>query len=221
MDLYPFLFSFLKHYPLERKVLAVTSKVISMAENRFVPKSSVEKKDLILKQSQAYLGSGLHGMELTISQNILIPSAGIDESNSENEDYILYPKHPYESAQKLYLALQTEFALTHFGVIITDSHSTPLRRGVVGIALAHWGIQATKSLIGKPDLFDRNLKFTHVNVIDSLASAAVLTMGEAAECTPMAVLECDKLEFTKTSSSKEITIPPSEDLYFSALKLLK
>ncbi|RYG66695.1 cation:proton antiporter, partial [bacterium] len=88
-------------------------------------------------------------------------------------------------AQKLQVSaaigafLRKEFSLKNLGVVLTDSHSSPLRLGVTGLSLAHWGIRGTQSLVGAPDIFGKELKFTSVNVVDSLATMAVFTMGEA------------------------------------------
>ena len=63
---------------------------------------------------------------LTMKNNILIPTAGIDESNGKGY-YILWPKDPYQSAKKIYNFIKQEFKLNNFGIIISDSHCVPLR----------------------------------------------------------------------------------------------
>ena len=212
-DLFHFLEKYLTPFSLEGKIIAITSKIVSLAEDRVVSRSKFSKKELVEKEADHYLCPGGFGCEITIKHGILIPSSGIDESNSESGDYILYPEKPYESAQAIWRFLKENFNLTCVGVIITDSHSTPLRRGVTGISLAHWGLRPTKSLVGKPDLFQKNLKFTHVNVVDSLASLAVFTMGEANEGSPLALISGAQVEFTETSSEQEIRIEPENDIY--------
>jgi dihydrofolate synthase / folylpolyglutamate synthase len=215
-DLFAFLDAHLSRTLLEGNILAITSKIISLAENR-VRAHDIPKVDLVKREAEHYLGEGGHGAHLTIKHGILIPSAGIDESNSETGDYILFPENPYASAEKISKHLKTKFRLRQLGVVLTDSHTTPLRRGVTGISLAHWGIRGTEALVGQPDLFERKLKFTHVNVVDSLAAMAVFLMGEADDSTPLAVIEGAKVEFTDSTSKEEITIEPEADLYFPLL----
>jgi dihydrofolate synthase / folylpolyglutamate synthase len=215
-DLFAFLDAHLSRALLEGNVLAITSKIVSLAENR-VRAHDIAKTDLVKQEAEHYLGEGGHGAHLTIKHGILIPSAGIDESNSESGDYILFPQNPYASAEKISTHLKTKFRLRQLGVILTDSHTTPLRRGVTGVSLAHWGIRGTEALSGQPDLFDRKLKFTHVNVVDSLAAMAVFLMGEADDSTPLAVIEGAKVEFTDSSSKEEIALEPEADLYFPLL----
>jgi F420-0:gamma-glutamyl ligase len=217
-----FVIQHLKEQDLEGRVLAITSKVISIAENRLVPKDSITREELIYQTADRYLGEGGYHHHLTLMNGLLIPSAGIDESNSDDGSYILYPKDPFSSAKTVWKLLRTHFKLQNFGLILTDSHSQILRRGVTGIALAHWGFRATKDCVGQADLFGRPLKFTHVNVVDSLAAMAVLAMGEAAEQTPMAVISGGPLEFTEDTKSSEIIVSPENDLYaplfFNGLK---
>jgi dihydrofolate synthase / folylpolyglutamate synthase len=172
-DIFSFLKQYTKNESLEGKVLAVTSKIVSLAESRIVKKESISKRELVQREADHYLCEGGFGVELTIKHGILIPSAGIDESNSETGDYILFPEDPFASAHAIWKFLKKEFSLENFGVILTDSHTMPLRGGVTGISLAHWGVRATNSLVGQPDIFRRPLKFTKVDVVDSLASMAV------------------------------------------------
>jgi F420-0:gamma-glutamyl ligase len=212
-----FLENHLASCSLEGKILALTSKIASLAEGRMVSLKGVTKKELIAREADSFLCEGQHGVELTIKHGILIPSAGIDESNSESGDYILYPHDPYQIAQSVCKFLKQKFNLKNFGIILTDSHSAPLRKGVTGIALAHWGFEATASLVGKPDIFNKPLKFTHVNVADSLAALAVLVMGEANECTPLALVSAENIEFTESSSQTDIQIEPENDLYYPLL----
>lgn len=203
----------------EDLILAVTSKVVSIAEGRIVPRKSphaddkAEKHALIRAESEEFLGETLFGVALTIKHGILIPSAGIDESNSEGGGFILFPVDPYASAEKLGRALRARWKVKRLGIILTDSHTQPLRRGVTGIGLSHWGFRATKNHIGRKDLFGREVKMTHVNALDALAVAAVYVMGETDERRPVALIQGSGVEFTDATSPEEIRIPLDEDLY--------
>lgn len=219
-NLLDFLEKHLQTQDLENKVLAVTSKIVSLAEGRTVAKAQISKEDLIRQEADRYLGPGGHGVELTITRGLLIPSSGIDESNSMNGDYILFPQHPYASAQKIWQHLRQKFQLKNLGILITDSHSMPLRKGVTGIGLSHWGFKAVRSLVGQSDLYQKPLKFTSVDVLDALATAAVYTMGEADDRCPLALIEGAKVEFTASSSWEEIGIHPQDDLYAPLFKQL-
>ena len=202
----------------EGSVLAVTSKIASLAENRVVPLGSTSKEALVKSECEHYLGEGGFGTHLTIHHGLLIPSAGIDESNSELGHYILFPKDPMKTAHDLWLGLRDHFQVRTLGVILTDSHTHPLRRGVTGIGLAHAGFNACPSQVGKPDLFGRKMKMTHINALDALAVSAVYLMGETAECQPLALIEDAPVQFQENVNVQEIRIPLRDDLYFPVLE---
>lgn len=197
----------------EGSLLAITSKIISLAENRVVAHDSIDKKTLIRREADHYLGEIGHGVSLTIKHGLLLPAAGIDESNSENGDYILYPQDPYASAEKLRQDLCAKLGLKNLGVIVTDSHTSPLRHGVVGAALSFAGFDPVRNMIGEKDIFGRELKMTKINLADSLATAAVLMMGEAAERCPLAVLHNAPVSFNTRPQRADLEIPPAEDMY--------
>ena len=225
MDLHDFIFKYAKPHIREGSILAITSKILSVAENRGVPMNSISKRELIEKDCDVFLCETSHGVTLTIKEGLVIPSSGIDESNSEEGHYLLYPKSPYEAAKKIYDELSKKTGIQRFGIIITDSHTSALRKGVTGIALSHYGFKALRNLVGQPDLFGRKIKMTSVNVLDSLTVSAVLTMGEAAEACPLALIEYQQTEFTHGLSAEEtkteIQIPLDEDLYGPLLTALQ
>ncbi len=197
----------------EKSILTITSKIVSLAEGRTVNKKKVEKQNLVRQECEHYLGEIGYGCHLAIQHGLLIPSAGIDESNSVNDEYILYPKDPFSSAEKIARAIKTEMSLKNFAVIITDSHTLPLRKGVMGVALAYSGFKAIRNMIGKKDLFGRPLRMTVMNLVDALASSAVLLMGEGAEQCPLAVIYEAPVVFVDKTDPLELKIPMSEDLY--------
>lgn len=217
-NLHAFLRTHLQGKVQDGDVIAITSKIVSIAEDRVVANEKLSKHDLVRREADHYLGEGGFGVELTIKHGLLIPSAGIDESNSEDGGFILYPEDPYRSAARIGECLRTEFKLARVAVILTDSHTMPLRRGVTGISLAHWGLKATQSLVGAPDIFGRELKFTSVDIVDSLAATAVFMMGEADDRCPLAIIRGAKIAFTVHGSPEDISIPLEQDLYYPILR---
>lgn len=199
--------------PKDGEVICITSKIVSLSEGQVVSKSELSKSELVRNEADIYLGEAPYGCHLTIKHGLFIPSAGIDESNSQSDSYILFPKNPFKSAESLWHELFRRSGVKNFGVLITDSHTTPLRRGVTGIALAYWGFKGVESFVGRDDIFGRKLQMTHVNTVDALASAAVLCMGEAAEKCPLAVIKYSKIKFTNVTDQRELQIPLTEDIY--------
>src|SRR3989344_8996908 len=83
-------------------ILAVTSKIVSLCEGRAVKIGTVGKIALIQAEAGYYLShiKSRYGISLTRKNDILIPSAGIDESNG-NGYYVLWPRDPQKSANAI------------------------------------------------------------------------------------------------------------------------
>lgn len=201
----------------ERDIIAVTSKVVSLSENRCVQKSQMDKLTLVRQEAEQYLGEISYDCHLTIKCGHLIPSAGIDESNSQDGSYILYPSDPFASAKKIHQFLKKTFQIKKLGVILTDSRTYPLRQGVIGAALSYYGFKGVESQVGEKDLYGRELKMTKINVADALAASATLLMGEGSECRPLARLNAP-VHFIELDDNKEIMIDKEKDLYWPLLK---
>lgn len=208
----------------EKSIIAVSSSVVATCEGRVIPHDQADKDELIEQESQFYLprSSNPYNVSLTITNNILNASAGIDESNS-NGNFVLLPKDPQASANAIRKYLREKFGLQELGVILTDSKTTPMRWGVTGIAIAYSGFVGVKSLIGRPDLFGKPLEYTTVSVMDCLASAATLEMGESDDGMPLAVIEGARVvEFVDHNPTEEelnkIKITMEDDLYGEFLK---
>ena len=199
----------------EKSILAITSKIVSLAEGCTISVKAVDKKDLVRTESDHYLGMTDEGFHLTIKHQMLVPSAGIDESNSETGSYILYPKDPFLSLRNLAYQIKQNLSLKNFGIVMTDSRSFPLRRGVLGMALAYTGFYGLKSLVGQKDLFaKRAFRVTQMNIVDALAAGSVLLMGEGAESQPLAIIEDAPVKFTSEDTTSEMHIPLQEDIYY-------
>ncbi len=203
----------------DQSILAITSKIISICEGTIIKIEGTDKQILIEREADYYIPPQKDGynMTLTIKNGILVPTAGIDESNG-NGFYILWPKDPQKTANEIRAYLMKRFNLKDVGVIITDSKSTPLRRGTSGISIAHSGFAALNNYIGKPDIFGSHLHFTKANIMDSLAVASVLQMGEGDEQTPLALIsDLPFVMFQDHDPSQEelqeIYIDMKEDLY--------
>ncbi|MBI1888897.1 MAG: coenzyme F420-0:L-glutamate ligase [Candidatus Spechtbacteria bacterium] len=211
----------------ENSVIVITSKIVSISQGRCVKLTDVKDKDeLIKKEADFYLPrekTPKGWVMLTIKHNILIPTAGIDESNA-NGYYILWPEDPFLTAKKIHDFLKKEFGLKKFGVIISDSHTTPLRYGTMGIALSYWGFSPLKDYRGAKDIFGREMLITQQNIADSLAVAAVLVMGEGKEQTPLAVIEdVEFVRFLNFDFRREnpLSVPKEIDIYGPLLNAME
>jgi putative folate metabolism gamma-glutamate ligase len=203
----------------EKDIIAITSKVVSLCEGRTIRADTTTKDDLIKQQATFYLDkqNSDYDFTFTITNNTLIPTAGIDESNGSG-NFILWPKDPQKTANKIRSYLRNKFGLNYIGVIITDSTCSPMRRGTTGIALAHSGYKALNKYVGKKDLFGRTFRVSYSSISGGLAAAAVVAMGEGSERTPIALINSAPfVTFCKQNPTKKelewLHISKYEDLF--------
>lgn len=205
-------------------VVFITSKILAIHQGRCIKISPKIDKDKLIKQEaekfiprQKNPGNFL----LTIKNYTLIPSAGIDESNA-NGHYVLWPKNPSVAAKEICNYLKQKNKLKKLAIIITDSHTAPLRYGVTGISIGFYGMEPLADYKGKKDIFGRKLKFTQANIVDALSAMAVLLMGEGDERTPMIILRGAKfIEFTEKETHRKLVIQIKKDIYSPLFSLFK
>jgi coenzyme F420-0:L-glutamate ligase/coenzyme F420-1:gamma-L-glutamate ligase len=210
--------------------LVITSKIVSKAEGRIVRLNSVTPSAAAVELAER-TGKDPRIVELVLQESVRVSraapnvlvvehrlgfvsaNAGIDQSNLEDGDerVLLLPLNPDESArlirQRLYEATGVEV-----GVIISDSHGRPFRRGNINVAIGVAGMPAVIDLRGQPDLFRRTLRVSIQGYADMVASAAGLLTGEAAEGLP--VVHLRGLIYPPTDGrASEINRLAEQDLY--------
>lgn len=158
-------------------IVVITSKLVAICGDRVVPFDDIDLDSLTKREADYFLPDSFEH-RFTIKNNTLIVRAGIDK-NFKRKYYILWPNDPQASANAAREYLVKNSGLNNLGVIITDSISTPLRRGVTGIAIAYSGFKALNDYT----------KTSRANIAGGLAAAAVVAMGEGRETTPVAVIE--------------------------------
>ncbi len=211
-DLATFISSYIKSVP-NKSIIVVSSKLIALWRGTLAPLKDKEK--LIKQESQFYLKTAL--CYWTIKDNMVMTNAGIDESNVKGK-LLLFPKDLYKCADDLRKELKKIYKVKNLGLIITDSMILPLRSGVINAAVAYSGFKGVQNNIGKKDIYGRKLKTTLVNAADSLATAAGFLMGEAAQKTPLALIQNAPIIWTEKSCKGEMKYPLKYDLYYPFLK---
>jgi len=197
----------------ERSVLIIATKAFSFAEKRLLPKQTNAKEEkwkLVRQEAEYYLepNQSKYQIMFTIKGNWMFANAGIDESNSAGH-YSLWPQDPQTSINTLWHHLRQHYNLTHLGLIMTDSHAIPLNWGVVGHGIVYCGFKALKNYIGTTDLHGREMQMEKLSLVQSLAAAGVMEMGEGNEQQPLALITNIKqtLEFqNRPPSKKEIAL---------------
>jgi coenzyme F420-0:L-glutamate ligase/coenzyme F420-1:gamma-L-glutamate ligase len=211
--------------PQAGDVVVITSKIVSKAEGCTVDLRTVEpsarakelaeitEKDpqlveLILQESTEIVRAVPNTLLVRHRLGFMSANAAIDRSNADGSDYtaLLMPLDPDASALHIKDALDDAFG-DGIGVVITDTHGRPFRRGNIGVAVGIAGFEGLVDMSGAHDLFGRELKATIVPLADELAAAAALVSGETSEGIPIVLV-------------RGVTLTPgrgsSEDLLFAA-----
>lgn len=211
-------------------IIAVTQKIISKAEGRLRRLTEVTPgeracslaretgKDarlveLILQESHAVLRVRNDLLIVEHRLGMVLANAGIDRSNTgdDADTALLLPVDPDASAARLRRTLEAASG-ARLGVIVTDSVGRAWRRGTVGIAIGTSGVAPFLDLRGRSDRGHRTLVSSDIAPADSLAAAAVLVMGEAAESTPAALIR-GAAGFAGEAPAKAVLRAPHEDLF--------
>jgi coenzyme F420-0:L-glutamate ligase / coenzyme F420-1:gamma-L-glutamate ligase len=147
-------------------------------------------------------------------------NAGIDESNVENGFLLYSPKDPDSSASKLGKRLET-ISGKKLSVIITDTNGRAFKIGQTGVAIGVYKIKPIKGWIGEKDLFGKTLEITEEAIVDELAGAANLLMGEGGGGIPVAVIRGLDYYFEEDVSINEIYRPEEKDVIKKGLFCLQ
>lgn len=193
----------------EKSVLTIATKAFSFAQKHLVPKqigTKDEKWELVKQEAEYYLepNQSKYQIMFTIKGNWMFANAGIDESNSAGY-FSLWPKDPQTSLNALWEQLRQHYNIKHLGLIMTDSHAIPLNWGVVGHGIAYCGFKPLKNYVGMPDLHGREMQMEQLSLVQSLAVAGTMEMGEGGEQQPLTVITDIKqdIEFQNHPPTRE------------------
>ena len=214
-------------------VVVFAQKVVSKVEGRTVPLAQVrpsersrevaarcekpaELVELALAQSQELMRTAPNLIIVRHALGHVLANAGIDASNvqsgAQGETVLLWPKDPDASASALRETLQARFGV-RLAVVISDSLGRAWRMGTMGTAIGSAGLRPIRDRRGETDLFGRVLQATVIGVVDEIAAAASLVIGEATEGTPVAVVRGAVYDVDETAGVGEILRPIEQDLF--------
>jgi len=214
-DLTSFIFKHVKNIP-NNSILVVASKIVALSQGRT---ANVKDKEKLIKRESTF-AIPTQKTWLTIKDGMVMASAGIDESNAKGK-LVLLPKDPFGVAGKIHQTVCKKLEIKNLGVIISDSSLLPMRSGAIGLAIGYAGFKGVRNYIGKKDIFGRVLKMSRTDVADSLATAAVLCMGEGDEQQPLTLITNAPVEFVEKVDKKEMRIATKKDLYSPLFKHIK
>jgi coenzyme F420-0:L-glutamate ligase/coenzyme F420-1:gamma-L-glutamate ligase len=175
--------------------------------------------ELVLRETKRVLKATCEVLLVEDKRGLICINAGIDKSNVEGKgNFALLPEHPDLSAQKCRSDIK-KLTGKNVAVIVCDTYSRPFRRGQVNFAIGIAGIKPFKDYRTKRDLFGQILKVKNVAVVDELAAAAELLMGQATEATPVIIFKGlqDIIESCEECHTNELFISSKEDLFKNTL----
>jgi coenzyme F420-0:L-glutamate ligase/coenzyme F420-1:gamma-L-glutamate ligase len=220
----------------EGDIIVIAQKIFSKAEKRVIrlkdvnPSQKAEEisrmtqkspkfVELILRETDRIVKASGGIILVEDTRGLVCINAGIDKSNIEGRgNFALLPTNPDESAKKCRTEIE-KLTGKNVAVIMCDTYSRPFRRGQVNFAIGVAGIKPFKDYRGKKDLFGQTLKVKNIAIIDEIAAAAELIMGQGKEATPVVVFRgLNKVvEFCGECNTKQLQISSEEDLFRNTL----
>lgn len=197
-------------------VIVIAQKIISKAEGAIAYLDNItpgEKAREIAKKTgrdarlcQLYLDEATE--VLAIKGRMVITrhrlgyvgsSSGIDKSNiAPNGEgvVVLLPRDPDKSARAIRKSI-LDLTGKEVAIVINDSCGRDYRGGSVGMAIGVAGIEPLY-IQEKEDLFG-NLGTSHIAIVDEIAAAASILMGQANEAVPVVIVS--GVSYTSSSNS--------------------
>lgn len=215
------------HFELQNgDVLCVASTVVAKSEGRFRRLDDYEPASPRAIEIASALGKDPRFVQAVLDESIEVllerpfllvvtkfghigVNAGIDQSNVGDGQVLLLPEDPSASAERIRTQLCKDCV-----VIITDTCGRPFRCGVTGVAVGWSGIAALRDWRGSRDIHGRPLEITLEAIVDEIAAAANLLMGEAGDGTPVVIFR--GLRYSKRGGS--LFRPKELDVIRSRLK---
>ena len=215
-------------------IIVISQKIVSKAEGRVVKISQINPSEealklaekvqrdpklieLVLKETRRIIKASPEILIVEDKRGLICINAGVDKSNVPRDSYSLLPENPDESARKIKERI-AELTGKNVSVVIGDTFSRPFRRGQVEFAIGIAGIKPFKDYRGQRDLYNNLLRVKNVAIVDEIACAAELVMGQAKEAIPVAIIKnLERAETSEKSSIKELAISRQEDLFKETL----
>ncbi len=210
-------------------VVVVSSKVVSKSEGRIVDLDSVSPGGDALELSrkvgidprlvQLILEEGdvlkiKRDLIITYSRGIVCSNAGIDMSNVDGSGkrVVLLPEDPDRSAREIRRRLM-ELSGRKIAVIVVDTCGRPFRKGAVNFAIGIAGIRPFRTYIGRRDRYGYIMQKTNICIVDEIAAAAELAMGQGDEGIPVVVVKGVEYEECEECTIADVVMPREEWLF--------
>lgn len=211
-------------------ILVVTHVIVSRAEGKIVNLDEVVPSELakniaaqyekdpalvevVLRESKSIKRMGDGKIITETKHGFICANSGVDKSNVPGERIVaLLPDDPDNSAEKIRQEIK-RLTGCDVAVIISDTHGRPLREGEINVAIGVAGIRPLRSRRGEKDLFGYVLRVKNTAIVDELASAAELAIGQADEGIPTAIIRGYNYLKSENAKATELIRPKEKDLF--------
>ena len=214
----------------DNDIVVITHVIVSRAEGNVVNLDTVMPSDFartiaqqndkdpalieaVLRESTSIRRMSVGKLITETKHGFVCANSGIDKSNVPGERNVaLLPDNADVSAERI---RQEIYRLTGHQVatIVSDTHGRPLREGEINVTIGVAGIAPIRDRRGEKDLFGYVLKVKRTAIADELSSAAELTMGQADECVPAALIRGYIYPRSEHSTAKELIRSREKDLF--------
>lgn len=199
-------------------ILAVTSKIVSKAEDRFV---RAEDRDQAITDETVRVVArrDTPGGTIRIVENrlgIIAAAAGVDSSSVPVGTVLLLPVDPDASARRIVDSVREQLGI-RVGVVVTDTLGRAWRIGQTDAAIGVAGTQEVLDMRGVHDEYGQEMNVTVTAVADEIAAATDLVKGKATG-HPVAVVRglselVDREEPSPPRSARTLLRPTDEDMF--------
>ncbi|TEU04265.1 coenzyme F420-0:L-glutamate ligase [Candidatus Bathyarchaeota archaeon] len=211
-------------------IIVITHVIVSRAEGRVVNLDEVVPSEfakniaeqygkdpalveVVLRESKSIRRMGDGKLITETKHGFICANSGIDKSNVPGERNVaLLPEDPDRSAEEIRGKIR-RLTGCDVAVIISDTHGRPLRKGEINVAIGVAGIKALRDRRGESDLFGYVLRVKQTAIIDELASAAELAIGQANEGIPVAIIRGYDYLKSENAKTTDLIRPKEEDLF--------
>lgn len=211
-------------------IIVVCSKVIAKSEGRIISLESVKPSEeairiaavidkdprlveLILRESREVLKVERNNIITLTKHGIVGANAGIDQSNTGGLGrVVLLPIDPDASARNIRRNIKSRLGVD-VAVIVSDTYGRPFREGQINLAIGFAGICPYRDYRGLSDRDGYILRVKNIAVVDEIAAAAELVMGQATENTPFAIVRGVEYSRCEDASFKDVVMPKERWLF--------
>ena len=147
-------------------------------------------------------------------------NAGIDASNVGGGRLLKLPYQPDRYAAEIGRAVEKKTG-KKISVIITDTNGRAFKDGQTNVAIGLYNIKPIRPWIGEKDLYGKILEISMEAIVDEIAGAANLIMGEGGDGYPAVIVRGLDFYTNEDVSITEMYRDEEKDLLIQGLLELK